>query len=130
MNYNDIKTHFDKLVEGEPQNVLALSHRGLQGACRGALNTACGGDDNRKLIVKALTGSTSTKNMTTNQWYALFRFVFPYENGEFVFKSEVTGKWAGREELTAWCGAIMTHVLEQAGQTTMFERIAALADEA
>jgi hypothetical protein len=120
MNYQEIKTHFDRLVEGEPENVLALSHRGLQGACRGALNKACGGDDNRKLILKALVGVTSTKALTLNQWYALFRFVFPYENGEFVFKN-AEGKWAGREELTAWCGAIMTHVLDQEGQTKMFD---------
>ena len=125
MNYTDIKTHFDRLVDGEPQNVLALSNKGLQGACRGALNKACGGDDNRKLILKALTGSTSTKTLTQNQWYALFRFVFPYDNGEFVFKSEATGKWAGREELTAWCGAIMTHVVDQDGQMNMLEAIEA-----
>ena len=123
MTYNEIKTHFDQLVKGTPQNILSISNTGLRGACRGALNKACGGDDNRKLILKALTGSTSTKSLTTNQWYALFRFVFPYENSEFTFKSEATGKWAGREELSAWCGAIMTHVLEQEGQITMFEAV-------
>lgn len=122
MKYEDIKKRFDELVNEEPSNLLAISNNGLRNACKGALSKACGGDDNRKLVTIALTGKSSTKDFTLNEWYALFRFVFPRDaTGSFVFKNPVTNKWEGREELQAWCGAIFTHLVEQEGQTRMFE---------
>lgn len=122
MNYEQIKTRFDQLVAGEPESLLAISNNGLQNACKGALSKACGGDDNRKLVTIALTGKSSTKDFTLNEWYALFRFVFPVDSaGAFVFKNPVTNKWEGRPELQAWCGAIFTHLAEQEGQMQMFE---------
>ena len=125
MNYDKIKTHFDRLVNEQPTNMLAISNQGLQNACKGALSKACGGDANRKLIMIALTGKSSTKDFTTGEWYALFRFVFPMENGSFVFKNPVTDKWEGRPELSAWCGAIFTHLAAQDGQIQMFETVEA-----
>jgi len=123
MTYEQIKKHFDELVASQPTNILALSNNGLQNACKGALSKACGGDDNRKLITRALIGKTSPKDFTLNEWYALFRFVFPMENGSFVFKNPVTDKWEGRPELSAWCGAIFTHLAEQEGQLKMFDDV-------
>lgn len=122
MTFDDIKTRFDELVNSEPQNVYSISNEGLRSACKGALQKACGGEANRKLVTIALTGKSSTKDFTINEWYALFRFVFPLnEFGAFVFKNPVTDKWEGREELKAWCGAIFTHLAEQEGQMKMFE---------
>ncbi|MFZ5589616.1 MAG: hypothetical protein ACOY4M_08285 [Pseudomonadota bacterium] len=121
MTYEQIKKRFDELVAGQPTNIFAISNNGLQNACKGALAKAAGGDENRKLITKALIGKTSSKDFTLNEWYALFRFVFPVdEHGNFVFKNPVTDKWEGRPELEAWCGAIFTHIARQQGQMEMF----------
>lgn len=125
MNYEQIKKRFDELTSGEPKKVQALQNIGLQNACKGALSKACKGDANRKLVTIALTGKSSTRDFTLNEWYALFCFVFPKdEHGEFIFKNPVTNKWEGRPELDMWCGAIFYHLAEQEGQLKMFGEMA------
>jgi len=55
MNANEIKQEFDKNVDRFVDGVVVA-----KGAITGVLNQACGGDDNRHLVLKALTGSTSS----------------------------------------------------------------------
>lgn len=122
MNYEQIKSRFDEIVDCAPASLQAITNNGLRNACKGALSKACNGDDNRKLVTIALTGKSSSKDFSLNEWYALFCFVFPKdEHGQFIFKNPVTDKWEGRQELTAWCGAIFTHLAEQEGQIRMFD---------
>lgn len=124
MNFEQIKNRFDEIVDCAPASISTISNQGLQSACKGALQKACGGEANRKLVTIALTGKSSTKDFSLNEWYALFCFVFPKDKqGQFIFKNPITDKWEGRPELTAWCGAIFTHLAEQEGQIKMFEAV-------
>ncbi len=121
MNYETIKINFEKYVNSTPEHLSFITNKGLQNACKGALSKACRGDDNRKLVTKMLIGKTSSADFTVNEWYALFRFVFPIVAGEFEVKNPVTGKWSGCEELPYWCGLILEAQARQEGQTEMFE---------
>ena len=46
-----------------------------RGVYVGTLNKACKGDANRKLVLKYLTGKTSTKLLSDAEWIALKKFV-------------------------------------------------------
>jgi hypothetical protein len=69
----------------------------------GALNKACKGDANRKLVLKFLTGKTSTKILTDPEWIALRKMV------------DIT-----LVDLETMCGVILGEVVKQEGQTEMF----------
>jgi hypothetical protein len=50
---------------------------GLRGLIVGTLNKYCRGDGNRKQFLKALTGYSSTKDLTAAEWIALRWFLDP-----------------------------------------------------
>jgi hypothetical protein len=107
MNASEIKRLFDLDKE---TNSGAIFHRGT---VIGVLNTACHGESNRRLVLKVLTGKTSSKLLTDDEFYALHQFVLPY-------KPE-GGKWMSqRDDLEAMCGALLTAAVDQPGQEKMF----------
>jgi hypothetical protein len=120
-NYQQIKAHIDHIVAGGAKDLFVISHEGLRGACINALNSACGSNENRKLLLRALFGKTSSRELTDAEWYALFRFVFQRdEYGNFVFK-DAGGRWSGRPELEHWCGIVLEAIADQPGPMKMFE---------
>jgi hypothetical protein len=72
----------------------------------GTLNKVCKGDANRKLVLKYLTGKTSTKVLSDGEWIALKRMcdINPVE-------------------LERYCGMILAEVVKQDGQTEMFAEV-------
>ena len=105
MNAKELKQDFDFNVSSAER--VEFSH----GAVIGVLNHACKNESNRHLVLKYLTGKISSKEITDEQWYALYRFVLP-------FKPE-GGKWQsqrGDEVLAQMCGVILTAVVDQPGQ--------------
>lgn len=102
----EFNQNVDKFVDG------TVFH---QGSITGVLEKACGGKENRYLVLKVLTGHTSSKDLNNAQWNALYHFVKPY-------KPE-GGKWTtqrGENELAAMCGALLTLHATQEGQIDMF----------
>jgi hypothetical protein len=69
----------------------------------GALNKACKGDANRKLVLKYLTGKTSTKVLSDTEWIALRKMID-----------------VSPVELETMCGIILGAVVKQEGQGDMF----------
>ena len=107
MNAAEIKRLFEL---DKASNTGVLFHRGT---VIGVLNTACGGEANRRLVLKELTGKTSSREFTDDEFYALHQFVLPY-------KPE-GGKWISqRGNLDLLCGALLTAAVDQPGQTKMF----------
>lgn len=91
-----------------------LIEQGTKGAITGILEKACGGRDDRYLVLKALTGKTSSKELTDADWYGLLCLVQP-------FKPE-GGKWTtsiGEYELSVKCKQIIAIAAKQAGQMEM-----------
>ena len=85
------------------------NHEGLfppsvkaRGVYVGTLNKACKGDANRKLFLKFLTGKTSTKVLSENEWIALRKLcdISPVE-------------------LERFAGIILGEVVKQDGQHEM-----------
>lgn len=87
---------------------------GNHGALIGALNKACRGDENRKRVMKILTGKSSSKDLTLAEWYALAHMVKPY-------KSEITDRWEYREELDSWVQILMDADAVENGQMELAE---------
>lgn len=110
MNAETINQEFDKNAAKFVDGVVVA-----KGAITGVLNQACGGDDNRHLVLKALTGSTSSRSMSEAQWFALLQFVQPY-------KPE-GGRWQSQrgDDLRVECGILLTAQADQEGQLKMFE---------
>jgi len=78
-----------------------------QGTIVGVLKKCCGSDANYRLVLKALTGKTSSKLLSPAEWYAIFRFVAPY-------KPE-GGKWQSQhtdEELSSWCNVLVNSMID------------------
>jgi hypothetical protein len=120
MDYQTIKSHFDYLVQcwnENPSHYMVLANAKITGACIGLLNKACGGEANRKLVLHALTGKFTSRDLSFAEWYALLRFVFHYDvkAKEFIF-TNVLGKFEARAELPQWCGMILHHLADQPGQ--------------
>jgi hypothetical protein len=59
---------------------------GKKGLITGNLNSYCRGDANRKQFLKALTGHSSSKDMTDAEWEALQWFLDPEAEGEIISK--------------------------------------------
>lgn len=79
----------------------------MEGTIIGVLKKCAGSDDNYRLVLKSLTGHTSSKELTPAQWYALFKFVMP-------FKPE-GGKWQSQhtdEELSRWCNMLVNSTID------------------
>ena len=110
MNANEIKQEFDKNVNRFVDGVIIV-----KGAIIGVLNQACGGDDNRHIVLKALTGSTSSRSMSEAQWFALLHFVQPYKpEGQ---------RWQSQrgDDLRVECGILLTAQADQERQLKMFD---------
>lgn len=103
----DFKADLDKYPGTPVEN-------GIKGAINGILDKACGGKANRYLVLKVLTGKTSSKELHETEWYALLCLVQP-------FKPE-GGRWQSQRgiALDSMCGALLHLQASQNGQTAMF----------
>lgn len=87
---------------------------GMQGAIIGTLEKSCVGKENRKRVLRMLTGHTSSKELNGAHWNALYLLVLPY-------KPE-GGKWGtGNPNLDEACQVLLNADVDQPGQTKMFE---------
>ena len=100
MNAKGIKKRFSEYVEknGYPPSVAS------RGVYIGKLNKACGGDANRKLLLKYLTDKTSTKVLSDAEWRALKKFVD-----------------VDPVDLELMCKIVLGEVVKVDGQLDMFE---------
>jgi hypothetical protein len=103
MNAQQIKDKFNYYTQHHKG--LYLPSEKAHGIYVNALNKACKSDANRKLVLKYLTGETSSKKLTDNQWIALKKMcdIHPVE-------------------LERVCGAILAEVVKQDGQLELMER--------
>jgi len=85
----------------------------LKGAITGVLEKACGGKANRYLVLKVLTGKTSSKLLSESEWYALMCMVQPCK--------PVGGHWhsARDTELERMCGIFLTRAVDVPEQGKM-----------
>lgn len=83
-----------------------------RGAIVGVLKKHCRNDSEYRQVLKALTGKTTSKQLTPAEWYALLKFVKP-------FKPE-GGKWGSErgEDLNRMCNALVRSLDEAPEQTT------------
>lgn len=82
---------------------------GMQGAVIGTLEKACGGKEDRKRVLRLLTGHTSSKELNSAQWSALYSLVLPW-------KPE-GGKWqTGNPNLDEICNILLLADMDQPGQ--------------
>ena len=112
MNGEQVKAHFEKRVN---ETVTQYNiNPGIKGAINGILTRACGGDENRKLVLKYLCGVTSSKMLNAAQWMVLSDMVKP-DKPPF-------GEWqAGNEKFQSVINAVLAALPKQEGQTEMFE---------
>ena len=112
MNGEQVKAHFEKRVaETVTQYNINPS---IKGAINGILTRACGGDENRKLVLKYLCGVTSSKMLNAAQWMVLSDMVKPD-------KPPFGGWQAGNEKFQSVINAVLAALPKQEGQTEMFE---------
>lgn len=106
MEANDIIQEFKRAVERHIDSVVHL------GAVVGVLKKACRSDSDYRLVLKALTGKTSSKELTQAQIYALFNFVQPYKPDG--------GKWQSkRDNLPQMCDALVRNMVDVPEQEKM-----------
>jgi len=105
VNAQTIKTRFDFYVENH-EGLFPPSPKG-RGVYVGILNRVCKGDTNRKLFLKYLTGKTSTKVLSDNDWTALKKMcdISPVELERMV-------------------GIILGEVVKQDGQLELLQDLA------
>ena len=112
MNGEQVKAHFEKRVN---ETVTQYNiNPGIKGAINGILTRACGGDENRKLVLKYLCGVTSSKMLNAAQWMVLSDMVKPD-------KPSFGGWQAGNEKFQSVINAVLAALPKQEGQTEMFE---------
>ncbi len=112
MNGEQVKAHFEKRVN---ETVTQYNiNPGIKGAINGILTRACGGDENRKLVLKYLCGVTSSKMLNAAQWMVLSDMVKPD-------KPPFGGWQAGNEKFQSVINAVLAALPKQEGQTEMFE---------
>lgn len=77
-----------------------------EGAIVGVLKKHCRSDSDYRLVLKALTGKTSSKLLSPEEWYAMLLFVKP-------FKPE-GGKWDSErgEDLTRMCDLLINSLVD------------------
>lgn len=77
-----------------------------QGAIVGVLKKHCRSDSDYRMVLKALTGKTSSKLLTPEEWLGLLRFVQP--------NKPEGGKWgsARGDELTSMCSALILSLVD------------------
>lgn len=107
-----IKAEFDANVDRyDGGNAL---NKGMQGAITGTLEKSCNGKENRKRVLRLLTGHTSSKELTDAHWNGLHSLVLPW-------KPE-GGHWqSGNPNLDEICIILLLADVDQPGQTKMFE---------
>ena len=106
MNSEEIKREFQEDVENWDG---VLVEKGICGAIVGSLDVSCRGKENRYLILKLLTGHSSSKDLSQPQWFALKKLVQPW-------KPE-GGKWgSGNLDLERICNVLLNASLDQPGQ--------------
>lgn len=111
MNGEQVKAHFEKRVN---ETVTQYNiNPGIKGAINGILTRACGGDENRKLVLKYLCGVTSSKMLSAAQWMVLSDMVKPD-------KPPFSGWQAGNEKFQSVINAVLAALPKQEGQTEMF----------
>jgi len=106
----------DKIIKEYKENCAKYSGGiiDLKGAITGLLNRACGGDANRYMLLKVLTGKTSSKLLTNAEWYGLLCLVGP--------EKPVGGKWqSSRSDSELWqiCQNVIRKAVEQPGQQVL-----------
>ena len=111
MNGEQVKAHFEKRVA---ETVTQYNINPVKGAINGILTRACGGDENRKLVLKYLCGVTSSKMLNAAQWMVLSDMVKPD-------KPPFGGWQAGNEKFQSVINAVLAALPKQEGQTEMFE---------
>lgn len=109
MNANQI---IDKFKDDESN---ALSVEFSRGSVVGILKKACKSDGDYRLVLKVLTGKTSSKELTDAQWFALFCFVKPTKPENQKWQSA-----HGDEVLSSMCGSLIASSYRQEGQQEMF----------
>lgn len=111
MNANEIIAQFEhNVIRFVSESAVEYS----KGSVVGILKKACKSDGDYRLVLKALTGKTSSKEITTEQWFALYQFVLPT-------KPE-GGKWQsgrGDSELASMCDSLVRSAVDQPGQEKM-----------
>ena len=113
-----VKIYFEQLANGEKDSAnVAFSRNfpmssGLRGAINGILSKALGGNENRKLFLKYLTGHSSSKELSDGQWYALYCLVQP-------FRDPLIGWISDNPNFESAMGALLVDMARQDGQTEM-----------
>lgn len=98
----EFKQDMDNFVDGDVFS---------KGAIVGVLKKHCQSDADYRLVLKALTGKTSSKLLTPAEWFALLEFVKPY-------KIMGVGRWdTQREDLGAACSALVRSTYDVPEQT-------------
>jgi hypothetical protein len=110
MNGQEVKEYFVKRVNDTVTQYNI--NPGIKGAINGILTRACGGDENRKLVLKYLCGVTSSKMLNAAQWTILSDMVQPY-------KPEGMSWQAGNDKFQRSINAILADLPRQEGQTEM-----------
>jgi len=105
MNADEIIQEFKKNAE-----TVLVAEIQLRGAITGVLERACGGKANRYLVLKVLTGKTSSKLLTEGEWYALMCLVQPCK--------PIGGHWHSARglELEQMCQNLLRKAVGQPGQ--------------
>lgn len=111
---DEIKETFTEYVNSWTNEVLMKS---IEGATLGVLNKACKTTERRHLVLKALTGHLSSKELHTAQMWALYRLVQP---------EKVGGHWTtlrGEMELEQICNTLISSLDAQEGQLSFTDAI-------
>ena len=110
MTGEDVRTYFVERVE---KTITQYSvNPGIKGAVNGILTRACGGDSNRKLVLKYLCGVTSSKQLNAAQWIVLCDMVQPD-------KPEGRPWQAGNPKFQRAIDAVLAALPKQEGQEEM-----------
>lgn len=90
-----------------------------KGSVVGILKKACKmNDGDYRLVLKALTGKTSSKELDEAQFYALFKFVQPVKPEGQRWQSG-----QGDEELERLCNMLVRSTFDQPGQINFLENV-------
>jgi len=101
MEAETIKREFSKDVES-----FVAGEVFHQGTIVGVLKKHCGSDADYRLVLKALTGKTSSKLLSPAEWYALLKFVQPHK--------PQGGKWGSvrGDDLSTMCAALVRSMVD------------------
>ena len=112
MNAQQIKEYFESKVKKtvSQHNI----NPGIKGAINGIISRACGGSDNRKLVLKYLCGVTSSKELNAAQWIVLSEMVKPEKPALMNWQS-------GNPKFQSVINAILAELPRQEGQGEFFD---------